>query len=302
MAAEGARAERPQPGLNAPALAAMGAAMVSVQVGAAFAKGLFPRIGPEAATALRTALAALVLVAVFRPWRSPPARAAWPAIATYGVSLGLMNLTFYAALARIPLGLAVACEFVGPLAVAVGASRRPADLLWAGLAAIGLVALSPIGGLAPGLDLVGVALALGAGGFWGVYIVAGRRAGQAHGAQTPALGLVLAALVTAPAGLLRGHGDVASPGVLGTALAVALLSSVGPYTLEMFALTRIPVRVFGVLMSLEPVLAAAAGALILHEALSVRQAVAIAAVVAASVGVTATAGRPVPGSGLREVA
>lgn len=271
---------------SAPALATMGAAMVSVQFGASLVKRLFPVVGAQGATALRVVIAALILAVVLRPWRNWPRREGWRPLVAYGAALGLMNLTFYAALERIPLGLAVAIEFTGPLALAVMASRRAVDFLWIALAVGGLVVLLPIGGAGHGLDPVGVALALAAGAFWALYIVFGRKAGEAHGAQATAIGMAVAALVVLPAGVLQAGASLLEPHALLVGAGVAVLSSVLPYTCEMYALTRIPVRVFGVLMSLEPALAAAAGWLVLHEALSPRQLAAIAAIIAASLGTT----------------
>lgn len=265
----------------------MGAAMLSVQVGASLAKSLFPAVGAQGATALRVTLAALILAAVLRPWRVR-ASEGWKALAAYGLSLGLMNLLFYAALQRIPLGVAVAVEFAGPLGVAVAGSRRRLDFAWIGLAAVGLLALAPLQGQSHPLDPLGLALALAAGGAWAGYIVSGRRAGQAHGAQATALGMAIAALIVLPFGVAQAGAGLLAPAVLPTALGVAVLSSVLPYTLEMFALTRIPTRVFGTLMSLEPAVAAVAGALILHEALSLRQTLAIATIMAASLGAALT--------------
>ncbi len=262
--------------------------MVSVQMGAAFAKQLFPLVGAQGATTLRVGLAALILLAVLRPWRRPVARNNWPVLVAYGVSLGLMNACFYAALARIPLGIAVALEFAGPLSVAVLTSRRFTDFLWIGLAAAGLAVLSPLGPQAHPLDPIGVALALGAGLFWGLYIIFGQKAGLAHGSQATAIGMSIAALVVLPLGVAQAGAALLSPAAFPVGVVVALLSSVAPYSLEMFAMPRIPVRVFGVLMSIEPAIAALMGWLLLHEALSTRQGLAIAAIMAASLGVALT--------------
>lgn len=279
---------------RAPALATMATAMVSVQFGASLVKSLFPVVGAQGATALRVTIAAMILVAVLRPWRKAPARGSWGPLIGYGASLGLMNLTFYAALARIPLGLAVAIEFTGPLTVAVLASRRAIDFLWIVLAVAGLIVLLPVGDPRHGLDPVGALLALAAGGFWGLYIVVGRKAGEAHGAQATAIGMVIAAMVVAPAGVLQAGASLLDPHALLIGAGVAVLSSVLPYTCEMYALTRIPTRVFGVLMSLEPALAAAAGWLVLHERLTPLQLGAIAAIMTASLGTTLSLRRARP--------
>ena len=274
---------RAKPGaLNLPALAAMGGSMVSVQLGASLAEGLFPAVGAQGATALRVGLAAVILLLAFRPWRRRPPRGAWPALLGYGLSLGAMNLLFYSALQTVPLGVAVALEFVGPLTVAVLGSRRRLDFACVALAAGGIVALSPLGGQLHAPPLTGVALALGAGACWGLYIVFGERAGSAHGAQATAIGMTVAALLVVPVGVAAAGAALLNPAIWAPALGVAMLSSVAPYTLEMFALTRIPVRVFGTLMSLEPAVAALAGLVVLHERLGLRACAAIGAIMVAS--------------------
>ncbi|MDB5439139.1 MAG: rhtA, partial [Caulobacteraceae bacterium] len=197
---------------------------------------------------------------------------------------------FYEALARIPLGVAVALEFTGPLALSAFASRRALDIFWVVLAAGGLLLLTPWTGV-DHLDPLGVAFALAAGGCWAVYIVAGRKAGAAHGARATALGCAVAALAVAPFGIAQAGMALLNPAVIGPALMVAVLSTAIPYTLEMIVLGRMPMRVFGVLMSLEPAIAAMAGLLLLHQALSGPQLAAIAAVTAASAGVAITARR-----------
>lgn len=259
-------------------------AMVSFQIGAAFAKQLIPVLGPPGTTAVRLGLSALLLLVVQRPWRSVPSRAAWKWILAYGASLGAMNAVFYVALSRIPLGIAVAIEFVGPLGVAVWASRRRIDYLWVALAALGLVLLLPI---APGdaaLDPLGVACALLAGVGWALYIVFGQKAGRAHGPPAATWGLMIAAALTVPLGVANAGVRLADPAILPFGLGVAIFSSALPYTLEMIALRRLSTRVFGTLMSFEPAIAAVAGVLLLHERLTATQWTAIAAIVVASVG------------------
>lgn len=273
---------------SAPALAAMLGSMASVQVGSSFAKTLFPLAGAAGTTALRVGIAAVILAVVFRPWRRPPTRAAWRALVAYGVALGLMNLTFYSAIARVPLGIGVAVEFAGPLTVAVATSRRRVDFLWVAMAAGGLLALLPIWKTARPLDPLGVTFALAAGVCWGLYIVFGQRAGSAHGTQAAAIGMALAAVIVLPIGVAAAGPALLRPAVLESALGVAVLSSVLPYTLDMFALPKIPARVYGTLMSLAPAAAALAGFVLLHETLSPTQGLAITVIVAASVGVTLT--------------
>jgi inner membrane transporter RhtA len=265
-------------------------AMFSTQFGTAFAKSLFPAVGAVGVTTLRVTFAALILAALWRPWRNPPTREAWPALAAYGVALGLMNLTFYLALKTLPLGVGVAVEFVGPLSVAVASSRRALDFLWIALAVVGLVLLLPIWKQAHPLDPVGLVFMLAAGACWASYIVFGQKAGKAHGRAATAIGMAVAAVVVIPFGVASAGAKLLSPSVLLPGAAVALLASVIPYSLEMIALTRLPVRVFGTLLSLAPAVAALMGWLVLREALSPVQGLAIAAIVAASVGTTLSLG------------
>ena len=263
-------------------------AMTSIQCGAALAKSLFPLIGPEATTAQRLSLAALMLCIVMRPWRTRPNFAAWRSLLGYGLSLGAMNLMFYMALKTVPLGIAVALEFTGPLALALLSSRRLLDFAWIGLAVFGLWLLLPDTSASDHLDPAGMALALGAGVCWALYIVFGQKAGAAHGAQTVAFGTLVAALLVFPVGLAKVGGALFSPDLLPVALGVALLSSALPYSLEMVALTRMPARTFSVLMSLEPAIATFSGLLFLSEKLSLNQWLAIAAIIIASAGAAAT--------------
>jgi inner membrane transporter RhtA len=258
--------------------------MVSVQAGAGAAKGLFPMIGAPGATALRLAFATLILFAAFRPRRSPPTRAAWPALIAYGAALGVMNLLFYLAIARLPLGIAVALEFTGPLAVALLGSRRPRDLVWAGLAAAGVFLLSPLARSIVPIDPLGALFALGAGGCWALYIVFGQRAGDAHGPSAAAWGMAVAAAVAFPIGVALTGPAILQPAALPLAFLVAVLSSAIPYSVEMVALGRLSTRLFGVLMSVEPALAALWGFVLLHERLEPLQLLGIAAVGLASAG------------------
>ena len=264
------------------AIALLMVAMTSIQIGAATAKGLFPEVGAVGVSALRLAFAALIVLVVFRPWRSPPKRRDWPVILVYGLALGAMNLLFYLAISRIPLGVAVGLEFAGPLSVALVSARRPLDLVWVGLAVAGLIMLTPLVG--GGIDPLGAVLAMAAGGFWAVYILFGQKAGDAHGAGSAAWGMLIAALLVFPIGVIETRGALFSPAVLPGAFAVALLSSALPYSLEMIALRALPAGTFGVLMSAEPALGALSGGIILHERLSPIRWLAIIAVVAASAG------------------
>jgi inner membrane transporter RhtA len=281
-------------------VAALVTGMVSLQYGATIAKNLFPVVGAAGTSALRVGFSALILIAVWRPWRRSLAQreAGW--IALYGITLGLMNLLFYLAIARLPLGPAVAIEFAGPLAIALIASRRTTDFLWIGVAVAGLGLLLPIAPTSP-LDPIGVALALGAALAWALYILFGQRAGRIDGGQAVSLGMLVAALVAAPFGLAEAGAALLAPGVLMAGLLVALLSSALPYSLEMFALRRLDRKSFGVLMSLEPAVAACAGFALLGERLGAIQWLAIGLVIAASAGITATSRRPAQERVIEEV-
>jgi inner membrane transporter RhtA len=282
---------------NSAAVLSATIAMVSFQIGATFAKQLIPAVGAPGTTALRLGLSALVLVAVQRPWRSMPSRSAWPVLLAYGVSLGAMNSVFYLALGRIPLGIAVAIEFVGPLSVAVLASRRRLDYLWVGLAVIGLSLLLPITHSGAALDPIGMLCALAAGVGWALYIVFGQKAGRAQGPSASTWGLMVAALLTVPIGVADAGARLFDPSILPFGLAVAIFSSALPYTLEMVALRRLSAKAFGTLMSFEPAIAAIAGAVVLHERLTLTQCAAIGAIVLASVGAVAgESTHPVTGS------
>jgi len=264
-------------------------AMSSIQVGASLAKTLFHSVGASGAVALRTALAALMLAVVLRPWRARVPAASWPALAVYGTSLGVMNFLYYLALRTVPLGITVALEFTGPLLVAVLTSRRPVDFLWIALAAAGLSLLLPISHAGAAIDPTGAAFALAAGACWALYIVFGQKAGAALGAQAVALGSVIAAIIIVPIGTATAGSALLSSAALPYGLAIALLSSALPYTLEMLALTQLPARTFGILMSIEPVFGALIGWVMLHELLSAVQWTAIALIILASIGTTWTA-------------
>ncbi len=255
------------------------AAAGSLQVGAAFAVTLFDELGPAGAAFLRLGFAAVVLWAIWRPKLAGDLRLA----AAFGVALGLMNWSIYEAMDRIPLGVAVTIEFAGPLLVAVIGSRRPLDGVWIVLAAAGIVLLADPGG--GSTDPAGVAFALGAAACWVAYIYLSKRTGAAFpGGSGLAIAMAVGALVVLPAGLVQGGGALAEPDLLGAALVVALASSVLPYSLELEALRRLPEAVFGVLMSLEPAVAALAGFVVLGQDLGPREVVAIAMVVVASAG------------------
>ncbi|MDO7849536.1 EamA family transporter [Hymenobacter sp. M29] len=273
---------------SVPAVPAVLLSIVSVQGGAAIAKGLFPVLGAAGTTSLRIGLSALVLLAVVRPRLGQLRAAQWRAVAPYGLALGAMNFLFYCALARIPLGLAVTLEFVGPLGLALAGSRRWTDALWALLAAGGIALIAPWGGT--GLDLPGMALALAAGGCWAVYIVLGQRtAAVLPGPVAVTVGMLFAALPVLPFGVASGSLLALTPHLLLLGGLLALFSSVLPFSLEMQAMKTLPTRTFSILMSLEPVAAALSGWLLLGEQLTVGQWLAVGFIVVASVGATLTA-------------
>jgi len=275
-------------------IAVLIAAMVCFQLGATIAKGLFPAVGASGTVALRLALSALILLAVWRPWRLRLNARELRVILIYGVALGWMNFFFYLSLRFIPLGVAVSLEFVGPLALAMAASRRAVDFLWILLAALGLLALLPLGLGSKQLDPVGVACGLAAGACWALYIYFGRKAGAAHGGQTTALGMLIGAVMIVPIGAASAGWQLLSPAILPAAIGVALLSSAIPYSLEMLAMPRLPTRTVGVLMSLDPALGALAGLWFLGESLTWVQWAAIASIMAASAGSAATGRDAVP--------
>jgi inner membrane transporter RhtA len=275
-------------------IAVLIAAMFCFQLGAVIAKGLFPILGAAGTTALRMGLASLILLAVWRPWRMRFRPRELRVIVYYGLALGCMNFFFYLSLSTIPLGIAVALEFAGPLALAMAASRRASDFLWILMAALGLVALLPLGFGSRSLDSMGVAYGLAAGVFWALYIHYGRKAGAAHGGQTTALGMLVGAIVIVPIGAVQAGAQLLSPAILPAALGVAVLSSALPYSLEMLAMPRLPTRTVGVLMSLDPALGALSGLCFLGERLTWLQWAAIASIMAASAGSAATSRTDMP--------
>ncbi|TWI57452.1 inner membrane transporter RhtA [Pseudomonas duriflava] len=267
-----------------PAIAFLLVAMLSIHSGASLAKTLFPSVGATGVTALRLGFGALLLLIVFRPWNAPLGRLPWRMLLGYGLSMGLMNVLFYLALERLPLGIAVALEFTGPLSLALLGSRRPLDFAWIALAVIGILLLLPWSAQQAPIDLLGVAYALGAALCWALYIVFGQKTGAEHGTQTVALGAVIAALAVVPWSVAVAGNALLSATLLPLGLAVAVLSMALPFTLEMMAMTRLPTSTFGLLMSLEPAIGALCGMLFLHEHLSTLQWIAIASIMAATAG------------------
>jgi inner membrane transporter RhtA len=259
-------------------------AVASLQFGAGFAATLFDDLGPAGAAFLRLLVAAAVLLALWRPrLRGRPAGDLRLAV-LFGLTLGAMNVAIYESFARIPLGIAVTIEFVGPLGVAVALSRRRLDVLWVVLAAAGILLLADGGGGAS-LDPLGIVFALAAGAAWAAYILLSQRTGQAWpGGSGLAVAMAVGALLAAPLGIAQAQGALLRPELLAAGAAVALASSVIPYSFELEALRRLPARVFGILMSLEPAVAALAGLVVLGQALSLRDWLAIGLVVVASAG------------------
>ena len=277
-------------------LAILGA-VTALGLGTSWAKhSLFPVVGAQGTTAVRVGFSALLLLLFWRPWRWALSGADARTVALYGAALGAMNLCFYMSLRTIPFGIAVAIEFAGPLAVALFSSRRPLDFLWVLLAAAGLALLLPLGHDVSTLDPAGVLFALAAAVFWATYIIFGKRASHLHAGHSVSLGLFVAALVVVPVGVAHAGGALLSPVILATGLGVALISSAIPISLEMVALKRLSSQAFGIMASMEPAVAALLALALLGEYLSAMQWLAIALIVAASVGssVTAQRGKRVP--------
>ena len=271
-----------------PFLAVLGSD-TSLGLGTSWAKQvLFPAVGAQGTTAVRVGLSA-VLMLLWRPWRWRLSRADAKAVALYGAALGAMNLMFYMSIQTLPFGLAVAIEFAGPLAVAIWSSRRAMDFVWVALAMVGLGLLLPLGLSGSTLDPVGVMYSVGAAGFWALYILDGKRAGLLHAGQSVSLGLLVAAMVVVPVGVAHAGAALLSPSVLLVGLCVAAISSAIPISLEMMALKRLPKEAFGIMISMEPAVAALLALPLLGEHLSAVQWLAIGCIVAASMGSAATA-------------
>ena len=274
-----------------PFLAVLGS-VTALGVGTSWAKqALFPVVGAQGTTAVRVGLSALLMLMLWRPWRWRLTRADAQAVVLYGAALGAMNLMFYLSLQTLPFGLAVAIEFAGPLAVAIWSSRRAVDFVWVALAIVGLALLLPLGLSGSTLDPLGVLYAVGAAVFWALYIVFGKRAGHLHAGQSVSLGLLVAALVVVPVGVAHAGAALLSPSVLLVGVAVAAISSALPISLEMMALKRLPKEAFGIMISMEPAVAALLALALLGERLDTVQWLAIGCIVAASMGSAATARR-----------
>ena len=274
-----------------PFLAVLGS-VTALGVGTSWAKqALFPVVGAQGTTAVRVGLSALLMLMLWRPWRWRLSRADAQAVVLYGAALGAMNLMFYLSLQTLPFGLAVAIEFAGPLAVAIWSSRRAVDFVWVALAIAGLALLLPLGLSGSTLDPLGVLYAVGAAVFWALYIVFGKRAGHLYAGQSVSLGLLVAALVVVPVGVAHAGAALLSPSVLLVGVAVAAISSALPISLEMMALKRLPKEAFGIMISMEPAVAALLALALLGERLDTVQWLAIGCIVAASMGSAATARR-----------
>jgi inner membrane transporter RhtA len=272
-----------------PSLALLGS-QISVNLGAAVAKNLFHVIGVEAITAFRVGFSALILMAIFRPWRAPLAKRDVVNLLIYGTVMGMMNLLIYRAFNHIPIGIAVAIEVTGPLLVALLSSRRPRNIASVALAMFGLYLLLPLNGGAERLDPVGVAYAFGAAACWALYIVFGKRASTLRGGGAVAWGMLVASLFIVPIGAAYGDASMLTPAIVLTGLAIAVLSSAIPYSLEMIALRGLPQGLYGMFSSAAPSVSALAGMVILGERLKEMQWIAIACIVLAS-AICATSAR-----------
>lgn len=265
---------------NLPFIAAF-AGMISVQSGAAFAKTLFPLVGSDGVAALRLGISAIVLLAIFRPWNRR-SDIPWPSMMLYGVILALMNLLIYRAFSYIPVSIAISIEVMGPLLAALLTSRQKSDFLWITLSALAMVLLAA-GDVKGEIDLRGVGFSLAAAMFWGLYVIIGRRV-SGGGGRSVAIGMTIAAVIAVPPGVIQAGTALFSPGVLLVGFSVAVLSSMLPFLLDMYAMRWLPSRVFGVLLSGSPAVSAIAGWLVLHETLSLIQCAGIVCVMAACAG------------------
>jgi inner membrane transporter RhtA len=259
--------------------------IISVQLGASFSVKLYPAIGVVGTTTLRQLFAAIILALIFKPWENFPARAHWRDLIIYGVVIGVMNLTFYYALQTVPQGIAVAIEFLGPLGVAIFASRRWWDALWVTCAVVGLVLLLPLRHGAAALDLGGVLWALCAAVMWGVYILIGHRLSRTVDAgKAVAIGMIISTVLILPLGVADQGVRLLDPKILGLGLMVSVLASAIPYGFEMVALKHIPAKTFSLMMSLEPAFGTLMGMVILQQSLLWPQLLAIGMVIIASMG------------------
>lgn len=273
-----------------PMLAVVGS-IISLTVGTSYGKQLFPLLGPGGTALYRVFLAALLLLVIWRPWREQYSRQDWKGLIQFGLILGLMNFFFYQTIARLPLGIAIAIEFTGPLTVAIMLSRRFIDFVWVGITTAGLCLLLPLdtkvdAALSLALDPLGLFFAFVSALLWGLYIVFGKRVTHLHGGRSTALGMTVAALTILPMAVHESGAKLYQPQLFLAALGLAIASSAIPYSLEMYALKKLPKHTFGILLSLEPAVGALSGLLILHEVLTFSQWLGIACVMSASIGTT----------------
>lgn len=266
--------------------------MISVQGSASIAKYLFPVLGPEGMTAWRLTFSSVMLAMIFKPWRKAITKQALRYIILYGLAMGCMNLSFYNAISRIPLGIAVAIELTGPIMVAMFSGRRLADFIWLGIAVVGLGMLLPIHQASSELDPIGLVMALTAGACWACYILFGRKAGAIHGSSSVALGAIIASILLFPIGVWQSGSAMFSISLLPLIFLVSLLASAIPYGLDMVALPRLPAQTFSTLMSLSPVFAAFSGLIVLHEQLTHYQWLAIGLIILSSIGTVLSMSRP----------
>ncbi len=276
-------------GRKLPTLAAF-SSLISLQVGAAFAKTLFPRVGPEGVAALRIGIAAVLLGVAFHPWRIQASKALWPSLLAYGVMIGAMNLLIYRAFFYLPVGIAISLQVTGPLGAALLASRRRIDLLWIAFAITGLALLS-LGKTSGALDPRGLAYVSAAALCWGIYVTVGSQVAKLGG-RVVATGMAIAAAFVVPFGLVRAGTALFAAPVLAVGLVVATMSSAVPFLLDIYAMKKLPRSVFGVLMSASPAASAIAGLMILDERLSLMQCAGIGAITVACVGATVVSARP----------
>lgn len=275
---------------NIPPVYAVLLAIISVQCGAAIAKTLFPAIGAAGTASIRIGVSAIILLIAYRPNLKAITPQQWKIVVPYGLSLGAMNLIFYLAIERIPIGLAVTLEFIGPLLVAIIGSKRLVDYCWVLLAAAGIVLIAPWSG--DRIDPLGVLFALTAGGLWAAYIVLGGKVSKImNSGQAVSTGMLFAAILILPFGFYENGLANLTPKLFGMGVALALLSSAIPFTLEMKALGQLPPRTFSILMSLEPAAASICAFIFLQENLSFYEILAVVCVVVASAGSTLTAKR-----------
>lgn len=266
--------------------------MISVQGSASIAKYLFPVLGPEGMTAWRLTFSSVMLAMIFKPWRKAITKQALRYIILYGLAMGCMNLSFYNAISRIPLGIAVAIELTGPIMVAMFSGRRLADFIWLGIAVVGLGMLLPIHQASSELDPIGIVMALTAGACWACYILFGHKAGAIHGSSSVALGAIIASILLFPIGVWQSGSAMFSISLLPLIFLVSLLASAIPYGLDMVALPRLPAQTFSTLMSLSPVFAAFSGLIVLHEQLTHYQWLAIGLIILSSIGTVLSMSRP----------